>query len=1131
CRQLAAAARLAGGPAAARAALRAAGYLLKWRLSGPWGRAPELDLARALGPETRPLGPSNRTGHGWDLVPRPTWRGVFADGEVLFFDIDEAGGVGFAEADVAVEAPAGVSRRVVLRVEANRPVAAFFAGAEVLPPAPLSGEGPWERRVALGLPEAGGRLTIKLATWDGRGFFRARLVPLDPRARVVAGAPTRDEAPTVLPAPPALVDRWGPGPPPVGDAAAAIRGLVALSRLMSRPLRDVEAARARLSGLEAALGDYPGLLPARARLARIDPRLPKRTERREVRAALEAFAAVWPTSGAALRGLARLDLDEERRDAALRRWQAARELAPDDPLTLLDLLGHAKSRGWEAEALALAAALRPHAAESPRVAQELVDVYRAFGRVDRARAAAEALEATFPGAGITRLAVLDGDAGDHRAQARRLEGLWRLEPHRLALLRQAVAAWRAAGDLDAAAGLVAELLRDRPHDGWALGERIRVALEAGDGDAVAAGIDDALAQHPDFGPVESLGDWLAGRAEPLDAIADGRAVVARWLSTRGVDGTPTYEAHPVVNLLERKVIDVRRDGSTVEQSHRVRLVQTKAAADSLGDVRPPEGARILAVRTLKADGRVLWPEIVRGKRTLSLPELEPGDAVETAWVTRSRVRPGEGGYLSAFVMASASVPTVALSAEVKVAKGLELHWRSFGGAPGPTSTQVGADGATTTRWALSHLPALPREPLSVGARGFYPFVDLRIARAGRARPLVSAWAAISEAYAARLARLAPPGPRVREVAATLAAAEASPLGRARAAVEWVKEEIDDGERFNAMATSAESAVAQGKGSRALALLSLGRALGLDTTLWFCTPEQDGTPPDDAAPSPNANRFFYPVVRFVIGDAVHVADVSRLYAPLDTLPFELYGARCLVPTASAEGLPLARLPGLEAYQGPTLGWALTVALTLDAEGAAKGRVSGRGYGPPASGLRQLWLNQDEQRQHIIWQQWAATLFPGARVTADKVVDARDANRPVSWLVDVEVPGYAAGDGDERRVTQLVKPLLASELAAAPKLTALIATPARGTPLRVSPHVERLALTVQAPPGWRWASTPPDVDVSVGPHRLRQTVVADGPTLTLSREIALLPGRVDPASYPAFRAAIEEAIRAFEAGARL
>lgn len=1093
--------RLSADPQGSSVAARA-GYILRWRLSVPWGEAPALDFLEPLGPETRPLAASEDTGAGFGLRPVLTTDETFSDGEVTFFDLPARGGVGFAEAALdATPRP----RRVIVRLESNRSCAVFIDGRPVvLREQPTE---PWMRAVTVDLPAGSHRLTVKLASADGRGFFRVQLSDLEAPAsvdaiRVVASPP---DAPLMRPEP--------------GDARGAIAALLDLEDRLSRPRWDLAGARERQALLEASFGPHVALDLLAARLALGDVVTPDAERRQQARRRYEAVLARSPQHPLARRGLARIERRESRPEPALAllRGDGAEPRRVMDPRTQLALLDLYRDRGWEVEALEVATALEPLARFSPRVLQELIDTHHAFGRVARATELVEELVARFPGSGGERLFELQADRGE--VDPRIPLALYEAEPQRHARLRDAVRALRRRGALPEAEELVERFLARRAHDGWALSERVRIALQAGDEQRTRELIASALEVRPGFAPLEELDHLLVGSPAPFETLEDSSALSDEWRAFRASQAGSSWGAFPIVTLLDRRRIRVSSDGSTLELVHRIRLVQTKQGADALGDVRPPSGARLLVAHTLKADGRRLEPERTEGKADLSFPELAPGDAVETAWVARSRVSPSEGGYLTGVSFASWGAPIYRLDAGVTVAPGLDFSLTRFGGAPEPRFSK-GADGSRSLAWRFERLPPIPREPLSVSTRSFFPFVDIHVVRADEpvAERNAVAWRRIARAYAAQLLELGRIGPRV------MAVAEAFRRHRrpAVAAFSWVKEEIADAEQLNSFESTAEASVTTRKGNRALVLWSLLRAAGRDVELLLCAPERDGPPEDRSAPTPNANRFFYPIVS---AEGGLLLDPARPYTPPGDLPRELGGARCLVPPVPGgreQSQALFRdLPASSSR--PDFVSELT--LTIDRDGNARGTLIGSAGGAAASPLRQAFVAQDEVRKRILFEQWLATLALGARLVSYEVSDVASGSRPMRWRLEVEIPAYAERDGEALVVRKPLKTLVHSDFAGAVELAQLVSADGRATPLRLLPLSEAVVLRLETP-GHALVSPP----VEVGQNGLEQRVVASGDGVVITRRVELGPGRVGPDDYDAFRSAIGEVIRAFEATLR-
>ena len=93
---------------------------------------------------------------------------------------------------------------------------------------------------------------------------------------------------------------------------------------------------------------------------------------------------------------------------------------------------------------------------------------------------------------------------------------------------------------------------------------------------------------------------------------------------------PRWTGAGRVRLLDRIVEEVRPDGSALSLHHQLVRLSTKDAADIAGEIRLPDGAIPLSLRTLKPDGRAIEVDRHAGKEDLSFSALAPGDTVEQA---------------------------------------------------------------------------------------------------------------------------------------------------------------------------------------------------------------------------------------------------------------------------------------------------------------------------------------------------------------------------------------------------------------------------------------------------------------------------------------------------------------------
>ena len=166
--------------------------------------------------------------------------------------------------------------------------------------------------------------------------------------------------------------------------------------------------------------------------------------------------------------------------------------------------------------------------------------------------------------------------------------------------------------------------------------RLAQMVHASEGKEAAAAILDRATE------AQGHSGWLVWRRALLDGeiplddlMQDGReaALAAVSAPQSGAAGASTLakdDAHYVIDFAARRYFE---DGSSVTLTHTLVRVMTKGAIDRFGETTVPQGAQVLAARTIKQDGRVLEPEQHPGKGTLSMPALAEGDFVELAYLT------------------------------------------------------------------------------------------------------------------------------------------------------------------------------------------------------------------------------------------------------------------------------------------------------------------------------------------------------------------------------------------------------------------------------------------------------------------------------------------------------------------
>lgn len=123
-----------------------------------------------------------------------------------------------------------------------------------------------------------------------------------------------------------------------------------------------------------------------------------------------------------------------------------------------------------------------------------------------------------------------------------------------------------------------------------------------------------------------LARWALGEPMPFQ---DKHLDLARVLAE---DTTKSPDASPSSLLLDQMFTRVQKDGSSLERYHGIIKINDKEGVDRESEQSLP-GQVILMLRTVKPDGRILEPEQIPDKDTISMPGVEAGDIIEYEYLT------------------------------------------------------------------------------------------------------------------------------------------------------------------------------------------------------------------------------------------------------------------------------------------------------------------------------------------------------------------------------------------------------------------------------------------------------------------------------------------------------------------
>lgn len=280
---------------------------------------------------------------------------------------------------------------------------------------------------------------------------------------------------------------------------------------------------------------------------------------------------------------------------------------------------------------------------------------------------------------------------------------------------------------------------------------------------------------------------------------DGFQVVAATQERR-------FSGGPAVMLLDDRVIELRADGSRSTYVHQLVRVLSKEGLQKYGEVSLPAGARVLELRTVRADATIAEPELLHYKDSISMPGAAPGDVIEQEYVVDSR----SGDAPAQFYFGSFAMPVLRARLVVIAPADQEPAIYESGGVPAGRRERSG--NLTLRIWEQKDIAQLVRETAML-PRGNLPFVEVGYP---------TTWDDVRARHRARSEELARAGKSIEDFSREIAAVP--PEKAARKIFERIRliREHDG--------AGAEETLATGEGSRLGALLALARAAEFETDL-------------------------------------------------------------------------------------------------------------------------------------------------------------------------------------------------------------------------------------------------------------------------------------------------------------
>ena len=1085
-------ARRFGDEIAARALDDLRGCPARWVTSGPYGRLPRLDLAKPFPPEKGNLG-----------VTR------FAIARGCSFAVETpVGEPGVAYATTWIET--SQSSDVVLTVAIESPWRAFVDGKEIWREDATDHFAPRSRTVALTSPLPGWhRVSLKIAAPGPRTELTATLSSAAPlrfseerhgdmggavSARLVASS----------------------SPPETTDALAAfLRGQTAARDA------DSDAGAAALHELTARAPKFVPAILLAAQLASEDPSLPARFSRDRARRLLEKALELDPSSVRARYNLALMELQDDHAEKALARIEGA-------PGWRAEYLRYQAlhARGWQYEAERALGEARRIDPDACVPLEGAFAVARDHFHVDEERRlAVELAKCTST---TTWLAEVLRDAGDFAGAVAEWRRLLELDPTHEQWREGLANALRGAGDFEGALAVQRSIVSDNPRNANARRQLADSLVAAGKKTEAITILGEGFALTPE---AEELAHALGalGQGNAMDPWrVDGKSVIADFVRSK-----KSY-ASPAVILLDRTVTRVFPTGARLTLTHNIIRVQSKEGIDKFGEVQIPEGADVLPLRTVKADGSTREPEEILEKQSVSVPDLAKDDYVEFEYVDRSAAPAAfPGGFLGErFYFASFDAPLdrteFVLVTPIVDRKPMPIAIDRRGQAPEPvvaTKDDRGSPVQVTT-WADRDKPQLVPEPSQP------PFSEYTSSVRPASGVTMDGWRDFLREQSWGSLRA---NAELRELASKLTTDAKSVDDKVKAIDDWTRANIKNGGTISEAATAA---LASGEGSRVVVERALLEAAHVPTGMMLVRPASaaalDGPVPDlegfdEAVATVEMLAYVYrngQPVPVPWGSRERALDPRFRHQPVGQVTPLLRGQAAIQleswlryqPGAMIDFFPnppkgypdrIDTIPGYSISGDPLKAPTdarderkVTMDAVLSSDGDAEVTIDETLTGWPAVEWREALERITPDRLRAEFEQRTlGFFFPGATLVDLQLTGKDDDRAPLGVKYKFHAPHFAAGEGRKLIVGASFPALLSRRYVGVARRTA---------PLEIQYAVPTTLIeSIHLPAGAR-AEVAPPFDAN-GFAELHQKATVDKDVLRIESRYAMPYQRVPPARY--------------------
>lgn len=551
-----------------------------------------------------------------------------------------------------------------------------------------------------------------------------------------------------------------------------------------------------------------------------------------------------------------------------------------------------------------------------------------------------------------------------------------------------------------------------------------------------------------------------------------------------------------VVILNDRVVRVNPNGSAAIYVHKITRILDRGGLARYGEAGIPEGAEVLELCTIKADGNIVEPEFTQNKSTVSMPALSPGDAIEIEYVIRDL----DGGTIEnpdqlEFAFGSFNTPIMLSRFVVISVRGAKLQFVPFGEVPDVNIST--SDEAITRIWERNDIPQWISE-VSMPRDGVLPSVSIfREERQG--------WAGVRDFYRDEFIGAIRRGRQIEEAAQKFTGN--TDEERLRAAYRFVTSRIrrDDTDYDSGEIQSAENTLRNFSGSPTATLLAIAKEMGIAGEIMMARDISSQRPVVASVHAYNHPLLVFHLrtngeSRDVVVDAetegMRFGGVAATLARKDALVVPVYQVSDASPIASVPEPIVSERSIAEGDINFSEDGDLTAHLTIKM-GAARGAQ-----------MRRTLRGIDSAGRRSFFEQLAGRIFPGVISANGQIENEFDPDRPLTLAVDCRASSFVKFSRNLTELEQLVPALGLKSMYSTMNV--------RRTPLLIeTPLVEVTSFRIHLPRDMNYLPRFKNVEEQSEFGNYSVTVRSIGPgTIELRREFDIPVQIVAPRDFDSF-----------------